>query len=75
MSIFKKIFGVGPKPISDAGPIKEASRAASGAGETVKVFDDLGRTLEMPKADWRSKVLLPNLAQKRANPEALRTYP
>jgi tetratricopeptide (TPR) repeat protein len=45
--------------------------AASSVRETIKVFDEYGRTLEVEKETWRTQVLPANLAATRNDPDAL----
>lgn len=43
------------------------------APETIKVFDQYGRPLQVEKEVWRTQVLPANLAARRDDPEALRS--
>src|SRR5579872_642925 len=73
MSFLKNLFrdrSANP-PIQVAPATPAAATAPPPADEMVKVFDDYGRLLQIPKAQWREKVLLPNIQQKRNDPEAL----
>lgn len=40
-------------------------------GELIKVYDGYGRELQMTRANWRDKVLLPNIQAKWDSPDAL----
>jgi len=69
MSFLKKLFG---DRANDAAIRVEAPVPPSQpVGQMVKVFDEYGRPFEIPKAAWRTQILLPNLDKKRNDPEAL----
>jgi len=71
MSILKKLFG---SDKSSGAVIKSESPGTSeqpSPGDMIKVFDQFGRMLQMPKEAWRTQVLPATLAAKRNDPEAL----
>lgn len=69
MAILKKLFGGVAGPSSKASP-SGASSAPAGA-DTVKFLDAYGRWLQVPRESWRTQILLPNLASKREDANAL----
>ena len=66
---------VTPQPATPAPAAPTAAPAAQpgapAAAEMVEVFDQFGRRLRMPKEAWRTQILLPTLATKRDDAEAL----
>jgi tetratricopeptide (TPR) repeat protein len=70
MSLLKKLFGAGDAPAIRASPDAAAPPKPAGA-DLVKVFDQFGRPVQIPREQWRTQVLLPNLASKRGDPNAL----
>jgi tetratricopeptide (TPR) repeat protein len=71
MSILKKLFGSDKSRVLEIKTDSSVKPVEPSTGEMVKVFDEFGRMLQMPKETWRTQVLLPNLAAKRNDPEAL----
>lgn len=72
MSLLKKLFG--GKDAPPAPPVRASSDGASPTprpSDVVNVFDHFGRSLQIPRESWRTQVLLPNLASKRGDPNAL----
>jgi tetratricopeptide (TPR) repeat protein len=69
MSFLKKLFGSTEEASIKAIPNSTPQPAT--AAEEVKVLDQYGRLCSMPRETWRSQVLLPNLALKRNDPNAL----
>lgn len=68
MSLLKKLFAGNDTP---AVKTPEAAPAGPGGADVMKVFDQFGRPIQIPREHWRTQVLLPNLAAKRADPNAL----
>lgn len=69
MSLLKKLFGGNDTPAVKT-PTDGAPPPPGGA-DVVKAFDQFGRPIQIPRESWRTQVLLPNLASKRADPDAL----
>lgn len=67
MSLLKKLFGGNDTPV--VAPAATAPKP--GGADVMKVFDQFGRPMQIPRESWRTQVLLPNLAAKRADPNAL----
>ena len=63
MSIFRKPFGKTTLLAEDQKPVQPGQPGRSEPGETIQVWDQFGRLMQMPKDTWRTQVLLPNLAQ------------
>ncbi len=87
MSFFDKLFGkktepspesAAPAQISIPAPVKaeEVSPAPAdddeaGKPQLIKVFDNYGREMQVPRAEWRDKVLMSNLQEAWNNPDQL----
>ncbi len=73
MSLLKKLFGGNDTPVieTSAAAAPAAAPAKADGGGLMKVFDQFGRPLQIPRESWRTQVLLPSLASKRADPNAL----
>jgi tetratricopeptide (TPR) repeat protein len=57
------------QPPAAAPPPPTNARPAD--SELIKIYDGYGRELQMPRADWRDKVLLPNIKANWDAPDAL----
>jgi len=71
MSILKKLFGGAKSPGIVIKPQSGGAPEKANTGDLVTVFDQFGRTLQMPKETWRTQVLPANLTAKRNDAEAL----
>lgn len=69
MSLLKQLFGGNDTPAVKAP--SEAASTTPRAPDVVKVFDQFGRSVQIPRESWKTQVLLPNLASKRSDPAAL----
>lgn len=69
MSLLKKLLGGNETPAVKP-PSAGAAKAPAGT-DVVKVFDQFGRQVQIPRERWRTQVLLPPLASKRSDPNAL----
>lgn len=78
MSFFKKLFGSGKNPESQAStppPLPEpAARSAAppgSEGEPIKAFDKFGREILISRQDWIDSVLLGEIKKQWNDPDAL----
>ena len=83
MSFFDKLFGKKPSPApapvpapETETPDQEAPHAPSadeeaGKPQVIKIFDNYGRELTIPRNEWRDKVLMSNLQEAWNDPDKL----
>ena len=83
MSFFDKLFGKKPSPApapvpapETEAPAQEATPAPAadteaGKPQVIKIFDNYGRELTIPRNEWRDKVLMSNLQEAWNDPDKL----
>ncbi|KAF0094125.1 MAG: hypothetical protein E1N59_2186 [Puniceicoccaceae bacterium 5H] len=52
-------------------PVAKSDGGSADPAATVEVVDEFGRRLEVPRAEWRENILLPNLKQHWNDPDEL----
>ncbi len=70
MSLFRRLFR---KPASTPSQESQASSSPNDA-ELITVYDKYGRQMQIPKSEWRDKVLGPNLKQAWDQPDQLYSF-
>jgi len=78
MSLFKKMLGRSKSAKSDPSPESESPEAPEQSAEQappkkekITMFDKFGRPMQIPREEWRERVLLPKLKEFRNQPEDL----